>query len=186
MSRKGIRRHPGATGLLVALALALAGPITSASACAGASATPPQLSGAQAQRVVICLINKKRAHFHARKLHANHLLAQAAAEHSGSMNQLNYFAHDSSSDGSPVSRITATGYMSGASSWMVGENLSWGTDHLSSPKGTVAVWMASPEHRTVMLSRSFREIGIGFVPGSPTGSEESAAAIYTADFGFRR
>jgi uncharacterized protein YkwD len=186
MSRKGLRRHPGATGLLVALALALAGPITSANACAGASAKPPQLSAAQAQQAVVCLINKKRAHFHARKLRANHQLSQAAAEHSTSMNQLNYFSHDSSSDGSPVSRISATGYMSGASSWMVGENLSWGTDILSSPRGTVAAWMHSPEHRMVMLSRSFRQIGIGFVPGSPTGSEETAAAIYTADFGFRR
>ena len=46
--------------------------------------------------------------------------------------------------------------------------------------------MHSPEHRSVMLSRSFREVGIGFVPGSPTGSDEGAGAIYTADFGFRR
>jgi uncharacterized protein YkwD len=76
--------------------------------------------------------------------------------------------------------------MSGASSWMVGENLSWGTEVLSTPKGTVSAWMHSPEHRSVMLSRSFREIGIGFVPGSPTGSDEGAGAIYTADFGFRR
>jgi uncharacterized protein YkwD len=186
MSRKGLRGHPGATGFLVALALVLAGPVASASACAGASAKPPQLTQAEAKRAVICLINKKRAHFHAHKLRGNHSLTNAAAEHSGSMNQLNYFSHDSSSDGSPVDRMRGAGYMSGASSWMVGENLSWGTDRLASPKGTVAAWMASPEHRSVMLSRSFREIGIGFVPGSPTGSEEGAAAIYTADFGFRR
>jgi uncharacterized protein YkwD len=184
MGRNGLRAHPGATGLLIALVLALAGPIASANACAGAGAKLPQLSAAQAQRAVVCLINKKRARFHAHKLHANNLLAQAAAEHSGSMNQLNYFSHDSSSDGSPLSRITATGYMSGASSWMIGENLSWGTDRLVTPKSTVAAWMASPEHRTVMLLPSFREIGIGFVPGSPTGSDESAAGIYTADFGF--
>ena len=186
MSRKGIRGHSGATGLLVAVVLALAGPIASANACAGAGAEPPQLSAVQAQQAIVCLINKKRAHFHARRLHANHLLANAAAEHSSSMNQLNYFAHDSSSDGTPVDRIRGAGYMSGASSWMVGENLSWGTDVLSTPKGTVSAWMHSPEHRTVMLSRSFREIGIGFVPGSPTGSDEGAGAIYTADFGFRR
>ncbi|MFL5906400.1 MAG: CAP domain-containing protein [Solirubrobacterales bacterium] len=183
MNRKGLRRYLATAGCLVALAVA--GPIASASACSGARQTPPQLTAAEAKRAIICLINKKRAHFHQRKLHGNSQLTSAAEDHSASMNQLNYFAHESSSDGSPVSRISNAGYMSGASSWMVGENLRWGTGTLATPKSTVAAWMASPEHRTVMLSGGFRDIGIGFVPGSPTGSEEGAAAIYTADFGYR-
>src|SRR5947209_4193785 len=73
----------------------------------------------------------------------------------------------------------------GASFWMVGENLRWGTGSLASPKSVVAAWMKSAEHRHVMLTGTFREIGIGFAPGSPTGTDEAAAAIYTADFGFR-
>jgi uncharacterized protein YkwD len=182
MSRKGIRGHSGATGLLVAVVLALAGPIASANACTGAGAEPPQLSAAQAQQAIVCLINKKRAHFHARRLHANHLLANAAAEHSSSMNQLNYFAHDSSSDGTPVDRIRGAGYMSGASSWMVGENLSWGTQVLSTPKGTVAAWMHSPEHRKILLRPSYREVGVGVVEAGPH-TKAAPAATFTADFG---
>jgi uncharacterized protein YkwD len=184
MSRKGLRAFSGAAGLLTVLALA--GPIASAAACKGAGQTPTQQTAAQAKRAVICLINHRRARVHLRKLHGNRLLTQAAEVHSASMNTLNYFAHDSSSDGSPVSRISATGYMSGASFWTVGENLGWGVGGESTPRKLVAAWLASPEHRSVMLSRSFREIGLGLVPGSPTGTEEGAAAIYTADFGFRR
>jgi uncharacterized protein YkwD len=184
MNRKGLRSYLATAGLLIAVGLA--GPIASATACSGAGQTPPALTQSEAKRALICLINRKRAHFHLPKLHGSAQLTQAAADHSASMNQLNYFAHDSSSDGSPVSRISATGYMSGAASWMVGENLRWGVGSSATPKSTLAAWMASPEHRSVMLTGGFHEIGIGFVPGSPTGSDEGAAAIYTADFGFRR
>jgi uncharacterized protein YkwD len=184
MIRKGLRRHLPGAGLLVALALI--GPIASATACQGARQTSPQLTAAEAKQAVICLINHRRAHFHVPRLHGNSLLTDAAEDHSASMNNLNYFAHDSSSDGSPVSRISSTGYMSGASFWTVGENLRWGWGGSSSPKSTVSAWMKSSEHRSVMLSRSFRDVGIGYVPGSPTGSDENGAAIYTADFGFRR
>jgi uncharacterized protein YkwD len=183
MSRKGIRKVLSAAGLVTALALA--GPIASASACKGAGLGPSQLSPAQAQTTIICLMNQRRRHFHAPKLHGNGRLSQAAVEHSSSMDQLNYFSHDSSSDGDPVSRITNTGYMSGVSSWGVGENLVWGSGSLATPRQAVASWMNSPEHRTIMLSRSFREVGIGFVAGSPTGGDESSSAIYTADFGYR-
>jgi uncharacterized protein YkwD len=167
------------------IALALAGPIASAGACKGAGLGPTQLSAAQAQSAVVCLMNQRRRHLHAHKLHSNGLLAQAAVQHSSSMNQLNYFSHDSSSDGDPLSRITNTGYMSGASSWGVGENLVWGTGSQATPQRAVASWMASPEHRQIMLSRDFREVGIGFVAGSPTGGDEGGSAIYTADFGYR-
>jgi uncharacterized protein YkwD len=183
MSRKGIRQVLSAAGLVSALALAA--PIASASACQGAGLGPSQLSPAQAQNTIICLMNKRRKHFGAPKLHGNGRLAQAALQHSSSMNQNNYFAHDSSSDGDPVSRITGTGYTSGASSWGVGENLVWGTGSLATPAHAVSSWMNSPAHRSIMLSKDFREVGIGFVVGSPTGDDESASAIYTADFGYR-
>src|SRR5947207_4897362 len=115
MSRKGLRGHLAAAGLL--LALALAGPIASAEACSGGRQTPPELTAAEEKQAVICLISQRRAHFGERKLHGNSLLTEAAEDHSASMNNLNYFAHDSSSDGSPVSRIAGTGYLQGASSW---------------------------------------------------------------------
>jgi uncharacterized protein YkwD len=165
--------------------MALAGPIASAGACRGTGLGPTQLSAAQAQSAIVCLMNQHRRHFHATKLHGNWLLAQAATEHSSSMNQLDYFSHNSSSDGDPVSRISNTGYLSGASSWGVGENLVWGTGSQATPQRAVASWMASAEHRTIMLSRNFHQVGIGFVAGSPTGGDEANSAIYTADFGYR-
>jgi hypothetical protein len=37
-----------------------------------------------------------------------------------------------------------------------------------------------------MLSRRYRQVGIGVALGSPGGGHEDDAAIYTADFGFRK
>ncbi len=51
--------------------------------------------------------------------------------------------------------------------WTVGENLAWGTDSLSSPGAIMAAWMASPGHRTNILTADYREIGIGAVAGVP-------------------
>jgi uncharacterized protein YkwD len=43
--------------------------------------------------------------------------------------------------------------------------------------------MDSPGHRAVLLTRRFREIGVGVAIGSPAGS--GLGAIYTVDVGFR-
>ncbi|HEV3002144.1 MAG TPA: CAP domain-containing protein, partial [Solirubrobacteraceae bacterium] len=70
--------------------------------------------------------------------------------------------------------------------WSVGENIAWGSGTLSSPAGIVAAWMASPGHKENLLNPTYREIGIGIVPGSPRSPEMAGAATYTTDFGTRR
>jgi uncharacterized protein YkwD len=47
----------------------------------------------------------------------------------------------------------------------------------------VRAWMDSPGHRTNILNRRFRDIGIGIVVGTPSGP---GGATYTTDFGTRR
>ena len=182
MSRTGIRKVLSAAGLVTAMALA--GPIASASACKGAGLGPSQLNPAQAQTTIICLMNQRRAKHGAPRLRYDAHLERAAQGHSTAMDAQNVFSHEG--DGSPLSRITGTGYLSGARSWGIGENLYWGTGGAGSARATVAGWMASPEHRTIMLSRSFRQVGIGvIVGGSPDGDGGADATIFTADFGYR-
>lgn len=64
------------------------------------------------------------------------LLQSAAKSHSAAMDSDNFFSHDG--NGSPVDRIRSTGYLAGASSWMVGEDLHWGVGSQATPKATVA------------------------------------------------
>ena len=71
-------------------------------------------------------------------------------------------------------------------SWLVGENLAWGTHSRSTPQQAVTNWMDSPGHRANILKRRFREIGIGVVFHAPTGRTDRVAATYTTTFGYRR
>ena len=91
-----------------------------------------------------------------------------------------YFAHDSLNGRSPFDRMRATHYVPRNASWWLGENIGWGSGSLAEPIAMVRAWMHSPPHRANILSRHFRDIGIGIVPGAPVGG---GGATYTTDFG---
>lgn len=171
-------------GTLVGSAL-LAAAAAPALACPGANKTPAQLTVKQARASVTCLINQRRRHNGLRKVRVDTRLVRAAQRHSRSMDAANFFDHESPSGSDPISRIQATGYMAGARSWAVGENIRWGSGGLGTPRVAVDEWMASPSHRHIMLNGAYREIGIGVAIGSPVGPGNDAA-IYTADFGFTK
>jgi uncharacterized protein YkwD len=163
----------------------IAAPAASAdSGCPHSGKSPTNLTAAQAEQSVVCLINKARRHNGARRFTSDPRLESAAGGHSAAMDSSNFFSHEG--NGSLIDRVRATGYLGGASSWMVGENISWGTGGQGSPKATVARWMSSPAHRSNMLSRRFRDIGVGVALGSPMGESGLNSAIYTADFGLSR
>ena len=76
--------------------------------------------------------------------------------------------------------------LAGASAWGIGEDLFWGAATLSTPKATVNAWMHSAPHRAVLLSRSFRQVGVGVDHGSPAGADNTNTGTYTALFGYRK
>lgn len=176
----------------LALAAALAATLPAlaapglARACDGNGREPSELTVNDARASVLCLLNQRRQANGLRKLRGDGRLELAAQRHSASMDARNYFSHSSPGGGSPRSRIQRTGYLSGASSWGIAENILWGGGGRGSPKAAVARWMASPGHRAAILSPSYREIGIGFALGSPTGGRERNSGIYTTTFGYRR
>lgn len=168
-------------------ALALAGPASAASfPCANATTKPGQASERVLAKATVCLVNRERTRRGMRALRENRRLSRAALAHTEDMVEKRYFQHVSKSGTDVVDRLLSTGYLGGVRSWLVGENLAWGTNSLSTPRQTVTNWMNSPGHRANILKRRFREIGIGVVFHAPSGTREPVAATYTTTFGYRR
>jgi uncharacterized protein YkwD len=187
-----MRKFRPHTRLLLAAALSAAAflavpapaPAASASVCASASDAPGEASTRQLVGATLCLLNDQRSARGMRGLRLNGRLSRAAHRHALDMARRNYFSHDSLGGSSFVDRIRSTGYLRSANSWLVGENLAWGSGDRSTPQAIVRSWMDSPGHRTNILNRRYREIGIGVAFGSPTGYR-TGAATYATDFGSR-
>ena len=161
-------------------ALALGVPAAAAAhACAGADSNPNASSLKVVKRATVCLLNKRRHAHGLGSFHDNGDLDHASGGHARDMAANHYFAH-----GDFVGRIRAAGYLSGAGSWFVGENIAWGSGSYATPAGIVRLWMNSPPHRHNILSSGFRQIGIGIARGTPRAGL-SDGATYTTDFGTR-
>ena len=183
---RNFRALPVLTGVALPV-LALAGPASAATApCADANTLPGQASERALSKATVCLLNRERARRGMRALRVNRRLSQAALAHTRDMVEKRYFQHVSRAGADVVDRLLSTGYLGRVRSWLVGENLAWGTESLSTPRQTVTNWMQSPGHRANILKRRFREIGIGVVFHAPTRSSERVAATYTTTFGYRR
>jgi uncharacterized protein YkwD len=138
------------------------------------------------EEAVVGKMNEIRRARGLRPLRLNTRLRAAAIFHSRDMGRRGYFEHDSLS-GTPFWRRIERFYPSrGFRSWTVGENLLWGTDTYGAAFA-VREWMGSPPHRQNILSRQWREVGIGAAhfaraPGEYGGR---AVTVMTADFGAR-
>jgi uncharacterized protein YkwD len=114
-------------------------------------------------------------------------LSVAARQHSGEMAARGYFSH-SSADGSKFDRRIARYYsISRRSYWSVGENLLWSSPDID-PAGALQMWLNSPEHRAILMTARWREIGLSAVhsPSAPGAFGDREVTIVTADFGVRR
>jgi len=153
-----------------------------AASCGNSDAVGGEVSERALESSTVCLLNRERASRGLRGLRVNRRLSAAAQRHTDDMVRRRYFAHNSRSGASSGDRIRRTGYLKGARSWMVGENLARGSGSRSTPRSIVDSWMHSSGHRRNILTRRFREIGIGVASRAPT-SGSSAAATYTTTFG---
>ncbi|MEA2454362.1 MAG: hypothetical protein QOI45_624 [Thermoleophilaceae bacterium] len=173
--------------LAVVVVSLLAAPAAMAEqACASANATPASATKRQILHATLCELNRERAHHGLRRLTLNKKLSRAARRHARDMARRNYFSHDTLGGGSFVDRIRAEGYLKDAHSWVVGENLAWGSRGLSRPRVIMRMWMNSDGHRANILNASFREIGIGTAYDAPVAHGGTPAGTYATDFGSRR
>ena len=63
-------------------------------------------------------------------------------------------------------RLRRVRYIRARRSWIVGENLAWGTRRMSTPARVHRAWMRSTGHRANILHPTFRDVGIGIEPGN--------------------
>jgi len=173
-----------ATASAAASAAAKPGPRCKPTTTAAVSALPRQAPTRRLARAVICVINQRRAARGLRRLRLNPRLSKAAVWHSHDMVHRKYFAHVSRSGHDIVDRLRRTRYIRRGFSWMVGENLAWGSGSRGAPREIVAAWMGSPPHRRNMLNPRYREIGIGVLVGGPQQTD-LPAATYTTTFSAR-
>jgi uncharacterized protein YkwD len=138
------------------------------------------------ESAVLAEINRTRARAGLYRLRLSRPLANAAASHSSELAGGGYFEH-TSLDGLPFwNRIARFYSRKRWRYWAVGENLSWTTD--AEPMDIVSSWLQSPSHRPNLMSRLWREVGLGAI------SVRTAAGVFggtdvtilTADFGIRR
>jgi uncharacterized protein YkwD len=180
-----MRRRAGVVTALVALAAA------SGFAVGDSPAAPPAQAGAtsgvaELEAAIVSRINSVRQARGLAPLRTNRRLAAAADFHSRDMGRRGYFQH-ASADGTPFWRRIRRFYSArGFRSWTVGENLLWATDRFGA-RLAVREWMKSRPHRRNILSRAWREIGIGaaYFASAPGEYEGRSVTIVTTDFGAR-
>jgi uncharacterized protein YkwD len=194
MARMLSPRHTAALAALAALvpapavASAARGPAPATTApsapasCANADRTTANATVSQLASGVRCLIAQQRAGAGRPAVAPNARLAVAARGHAADMAARRYFAHTSLGGATLVNRLRRSGYIPKAGRWRVGEILAWATGEQATPRGIVNAWMASPEHRRVLLDPRLTEVGVGLVFGSPQASDPAAITV-DADFG---
>ena len=155
--------------------------------CRGALTLPTHTNLALMNTAIVCLINRERAHYRLPTLTPNPALQGIASSLSREMAASGNFADDSLTGETPWQRISTSPYAWGARTLYAAQNIGWGTDGLATPTGVVYEWMHSPPHRHIILTDSYRNIGVGVAPIAPsTLTHEKPGATYTVEFAARR
>jgi uncharacterized protein YkwD len=123
-----------------------------------------------------CEINAVRASHGLGRIATTRPLRVAAQRHSEDMVRRRYFAHVSPSGLTLTKRVRRAGYRYER----VGENIGWGSGIAGTPAAIVRAWMNSPPHRAILLTRAFREGGVGIARGAPNGGN---GRTYVLDVG---
>jgi uncharacterized protein YkwD len=116
----------------------------------------PKLEMSKEEKAILELTNKERAKEKLPPLEPNELLFKAARGHSANMAKQGELEHVL--DGkNPGKRLDDEGY-----DWTeVGENIALATDE--TPADIIKLWMGSELHKANLLSKDFKQIGIGIV-----------------------
>ena len=125
-----------------------------------------------------CLINWARRQGGLAGLRRNGELQRSAALRARDIKRCQDFSHTPC--GQPfITVFTVVHYFTGAAA--VGENLFWGQGRLGSAREALAGWLASPEHRRILYTASWRDLGIARAHGALFGYAD--ATLWVAQFG---
>jgi uncharacterized protein YkwD len=169
-------------GILIILAVVVCSLFLAAPALAST-----QLNSYEKQ--LFSLVNKERTKRGLCALRLNAKLVDSSRGHSTEMGQMNYFGHNSQDpkDERWSLRIVRYGYTrQGYSYWKAGEDIYWGAQLYSSPVACVNAWMHSSAHRAVILTRNFRDVGVGaYKSESGFQGVDGVVWVFTMDAGRR-
>ena len=158
-----------------------------ASSAAGTKTSTTTSVATALQRLVTAEINVVRRQHGLPRLTVSVQLARAGQEHATQLAVAGYFSHNWS-DGTPFGAWIRRFYpVAGAQRWSAGENLAWATPDVT-PQHAVEMWLASPEHRRILLSKTWRQVGLGVIRADSAGGyyEGKNVVILAAEFGIRR
>jgi uncharacterized protein YkwD len=138
----------------------------------------------KARKALVCEIERIRAKRDLGRLRDNDRLDRASRRHAADMVRRLYFAHETPGGAGPTDRARRAGYVRSDCSWRIGEVLAWGVAGRSTAAATVDAWMDSPEHRKILVSRRYGELGTAMVAGTPLARYPSGVTV-AAVFGRR-
>lgn len=168
--------------LLLAVA-AVHAPATSARS--GADARIERMAALEAS--VVRELNRIRLARDLKRLRAAPGLHTAARAHSRTMLEVGFFGHDSPDGKTFNDRIRRHYPSRGWHTWSVGEALLASEGREIDAPAIVSAWLDSPPHREIVLSPTWRDVGIGayYTPTARRGYGGADALVVTADFGLR-
>jgi uncharacterized protein YkwD len=128
---------------------------------------------------MICMHRWARAHEHLSGLHVSKQLRASSARKASDIRRCGQFSHDACGR-NPFYWQGRVGFLRG--SFGAGENLAltYGAD--TTVRGAMDLWLNSDEHRHVLLTPAYRDIGMSLVTGQFDGN--SGAHIWVAHFGY--
>jgi uncharacterized protein YkwD len=178
--------------LLLCLAAAVAAPaaqgaddpyaaLLAPSGTCGAAADQLDLDASTAQAVMQCLTNYARGQAGLAPLALTAALNGAGQAKLAADLSCAEFSHTPC--GQPFSSVFAA-YLSGATSYQIGENIAWGTGSFGTPRQTMNGWLHSTAHRENILVPAYTELGVGYAPNQ-TFQGYNGATLWSQEFGVR-
>jgi uncharacterized protein YkwD len=121
--------------------------------CRGQAA--PKAPPAVQVRALGCLVNWTRRHSGLPTLRRSPELDRSAGLRAAEIRRCQDFSHTPCGQAF-IAVFQLVGYPLAA----VGENLSWGQGRLGTARTAMASWLASPEHRQILLTPTWRDVGL--------------------------
>ena len=134
-----------------------------------------------AQKAMLCLTNYARTHSGLKRLVGSAMLNQAGEAKLDADIACGEFTH------TPCSKpfeVVFAAYLTGATSYALGENIAWGTGSFGTPRQTMNGWLHSSEHLQNILSPAFHQLGIGYL-AAQTFQGASGATLWSQEFATR-
>jgi uncharacterized protein YkwD len=147
------------------------------SACPGE--TDASLPAATQEQVMVCMHRWARAREGLSGLHVSKQLRSSSVRKARDIRHCRQFSHYACGRNAFYWE-QRVGFFRGT--FGAGENLALTYGEDTSPHGTMELWLQSPEHRRVLLSPRFRDVGMTLMAGDFDGNV--GAHIWVAQFGY--